>query len=992
MNKWIYKIVLALSVWAVASCSDDERVPDITPPSDVDAYYGEYNLVKLKESMSSFRYADFVCEIRTESGDLIRREGSHVRINGQSELRFTVGLCSGTYRLLRLLAPEVGSISNDTTWVEYGLGCRIQIGTNVDSTMVMEEYDKSIGLYGKGTKSNPYIVSCSDHFRAIRDFTNDMTTNKELLDSTYFDQQADIDMGFASFKAGGDMGWLPIGNLTNCPFRGIYNGNNYAISNLNIDRSTDRTNTSIGLFGFAENALFKNVVMKSAKIHGHMGVGSLLGCAVAVGDERASVAVVDCTVENSTISAGQDGFAVGGLVGMVDESTDVMINNCTNINTNVSGDYCVGGLLGGGGRYSRSVLKKCTNNGSISANFTGAGGIVGSVDSLLIASCTNSGTVNGAVKYNNSADDGCLGAGGIAGGSGSAIVVACGNTASVKGHTGVGGIIGSTRICRDEREGLIFNDISAQSCYNKGDISGYTSVGGIVGEAQFGCYSVYNTGQVEATYEKAHVGGIAGNTSIAVLYDALNAGTVLGNKVGCAGGVIGKTVWGNLYVCQNVGEVNVDARYAGGIIGLAGNYTVANYCGNYGQVSNTASNSLTGGVIGEIGDPKSWSPEDIALCVIGAAEVVLGVASPIISFSGEALQGTEYAYLSGFIYVMHIGEKALDGLTFAYDVIYGLGFGIAKMFTAEELGVPEAEMKAEFDKNHKELKDEMKNRLSKVDFNNILASNLNVACLHNYIDNLNKVCESYEKEDNAKAVNYNMNNAREKRYKTLSHGEKIKKITHLAVSGAAVILCTVAFFVGVAATDGLISPVAPMIIGFIGTYLGGVNAITESCLNFKQNVVVVSQCVNIGTIKASQAQYVGGVIGNAHQNCYINDCLNAGNYIGKISASGGLVGHASADCDVTNCLNVGSDWASPIVGEEHSANLLNNYYYDKQLNSSTEGGYDVRAEGLSLKDLCNPSRYYKWNMKDSTSIWAVTPKEGYFPIPMNSEMQKPKKE
>ena len=121
----------------MASCSDDESDSNSRPDVGTDRYEGEYKLLTLGEPMKGFRYADFVCELSAENGDLVRREGSHLRIGGQSELHLDVGLCPGTYRLLRLLAAEIDPATADTTWVEYGLGCRIQLGANTDAPMVL---------------------------------------------------------------------------------------------------------------------------------------------------------------------------------------------------------------------------------------------------------------------------------------------------------------------------------------------------------------------------------------------------------------------------------------------------------------------------------------------------------------------------------------------------------------------------------------------------------------------------------------------------------------------------------------------------------------------------------------------------------------------------------------------------------------------------------------------------------------------------------------
>ena len=58
MNKLIFRGLIALMVWTMASCSDDDLDSNALPDVGADKYYGACDLVTLKESMSAFRYAD----------------------------------------------------------------------------------------------------------------------------------------------------------------------------------------------------------------------------------------------------------------------------------------------------------------------------------------------------------------------------------------------------------------------------------------------------------------------------------------------------------------------------------------------------------------------------------------------------------------------------------------------------------------------------------------------------------------------------------------------------------------------------------------------------------------------------------------------------------------------------------------------------------------------------------------------------------------------
>ena len=1001
MNRLIYGCLLVLAAWTAVSCSDDEMEAQVPPGVGEDRYAGAYDLLTLSQGMEGFRYADFICELSAENGELLRRTGQHVRIGGVSELHFDVGLCPGTYRLRCLLTPEVDEQTNDTTWVEYGLGCAIVLGANDEKPVVEDPFDEQMGLYGEGTKECPYKIASADNLRALRDVANDAESNALLTPSTYFLQTNDIDLSRASLRADKKMGWVSIGNLSNCPFRGIYDGNGYLLENLWINRPVFSENACVGLFGFAEEAIFRQVTIQSARVTGNLGVGALLGCAMAVGDRRSKVALINNVVKNSTIATSSDGFAAGGLVGLVDFRADILLDNCVNLSTSVSGDYGVGGLLGAGGKSSRSVLYRCTNNGKVTAFNTGAGGMVGAVDSLMAVSCHNSGEILGAQTYANAQqpdDVGCLGTGGIAGGSGTGYAVACSNAAPITGHTGVGGIIGSTRIFRDEdskgnvKNGLVLNDISVQACYNEGSIGGFTSVGGLVGEAQLECHTVYNKGTVKASYKNGHVGGIAGNASVAVLFNALNKGTVSGT-VGSAGGVIGKATWGNIYGCQNMAEVSNDGRFVGGIIGLAGNYTVVDYCTNTGMVKGINANSA-GGLIGEIGDAHKWSADDIALCVIGAAEVALGVASPLISCGGEVLHGsTDFKYLAKFFHVLHISESILDGGLIAYDIGKGLAWDTFIMLTEEESTAQQAEMKALVNGQSEQVKNEITKLRSGSSFTGVPGTPLSNEPLLAYWNKLQSVCQAMDDVNLAKNVNYHMNEVRDSRLEVMQRRERRKEIEHKVVAGVCVLVSGITMVISVAGlvpSGGATAPIVAIIGGAFPSIIGGANAIIESTEHYTQNVVVVSQCVNTGTLDTRNTQHVGGLIGYAHQNCSFSNCLNTGKHsTSSGDKGGGVMSHASSACEVSNCLNVGNGWSHPVVvSTGNSTRFQHNYYFTTDPAGNEENGSASSGQGFLLTELCTQSNYTGWDINKEQSLWTLTEWDSYYPAPWSSAMQR----
>jgi len=125
------------------------------------------------------------------------------------------------------------------------------------------------------------------------------------------------------------LGFRPIGNDIT-PFTGSFDGNNYTISNLFIDRPTT---TDVGLFGYVDGASFSNVVLENVDISGGNFTGGLVGMIN-------SSSVDECFASGSVIGSTN----VGGLGGLLTGSTSISNSYATN---SVSGSSSVGGLVGG---------------------------------------------------------------------------------------------------------------------------------------------------------------------------------------------------------------------------------------------------------------------------------------------------------------------------------------------------------------------------------------------------------------------------------------------------------------------------------------------------------------------------------------------------------------------------------------------------------------------------------------------------------------------
>lgn len=974
IKNWLLFSLLCFLI-PFSSCQDKDVEKGLQPDEN-QLFLGTQRVITFKNETKDFHYRDFICRLKAGDGTVFTRKGEHLRMNGESILTLCAGLMSGEYTMLALQYPVVEA-TGDTTWVEFGLGCRIKVN-GIESVKILDKYDEDFGLFGEGTESEPYRVASYDHLKRIRNLANNDETNKRLTPKTYFKQVADINMDMASWQSDHSLGWYPIGSQVGDPFRGVYDGGGYSIEDLWSFRSTS---SGIGLFGYVEQAYIKHVNLKNPRIEGMFAVGSLVGGNVTRGDECDTTFISSCHVSSGYVKAGSGSVGVGGIVGVTDMKSVLLIDSCTNVSTPVTGDYAVGGILGAGAQYSFASVQQCENSASISSAYTGAGGIAGSVDSLYVLACYNKGAIMGSTKYKSSdKENGGIGTGGIVGGSGTSYIYSSQNEGTVQGVIGVGGIIGSTRVT-DE----LYNDTMLRSCSNSASIKGESAVGGMCGEAQIGCYKVYNKGTVESTGQDSHVGGIVGNSSIAVLHNAMNVGEVVSSKCHCAGGIVGKTNMGALFACQNYGKVDVTADYTGGVVGLAGNYTMVNYCSNFAYIINNGKGP-TGGIIGEIGDPREWSGWDIANCVIGGVEIALGILGPALTLTEDAAKAAGGVWKTLHT-ALHVSEVISDISTVIYDTQAFIRSSVS-MANEKEKQLIATSLTSKISAVDSKITDEMSAvRNGFVINSGLLAKGITAGGYSKQVSYLNNLLTFYESSgENCDLINYNINKKREERYENIEKANKASEIFHKVIGGVCIVGAAIGTIAGIAAafvTGGSSIVVA---IGAISTVVGGVNAIWETAADYQNNVVVVSQCNNMGQVKAPNADKVGGILAHAQQKCEILDCVNSGPLENaKTSSSGGIVGRTDSKALVKNCVNVGMKWGKPIVGSfASSSNFENTYFYIE-----TGAVVSSMTIPLNLEQLYNPNSYKKFSMTGSRPKWQVTQSTGNYPIPCHSEMEEP---
>lgn len=222
----------------------------------------------------------------------------------------------------------------------------------------------------------------------------------------------DIDAsGSAAWNAGA--GFAPVGTSAT-KFTGKFDGLGNTIEDLTINRAgTDY----VGLFGYANGALVRNVGLVDASIRGKDYVGAIFGF-----NENT-------TLYNDYVTGNVAGASrVGGITGSNNTSSNFYANYST-ATVSSSGHY-VGGLAGG--NWNSAILRDSYATGAV----TGLGQFTGGLSGIN----GNSATITDS--YATGSVSGTTNVGGLVGTNGATLTKSYA-TGSVSGTSNVGGLVGA---------------------------------------------------------------------------------------------------------------------------------------------------------------------------------------------------------------------------------------------------------------------------------------------------------------------------------------------------------------------------------------------------------------------------------------------------------------------------------------------------------------------------------------------------------------------
>ncbi|MFO8110048.1 MAG: GLUG motif-containing protein, partial [Thermoplasmata archaeon] len=430
---------------------------------------------------------------------------------------------------------------------------------------------------GSGTINDPYLIEDVDDLQAM-----------EGNLSAHYALANDIDASATVSWNGGD-GFEPIGTYSwsypELSFTGSFDGKNYNISGLYIDRSSSEY---VGLFGATgSGSKVANLSLDNTCITGDTYVGGLVGF-----NNQGSV--------NNSHSAGNvsGDDRIGGLVGQNNGGT-VEYSSST---ASVSGVYRVGGLVGK--NNVDSLISKCSAAGSVTGTQSYQGGLVGRSigGNTVIEDSYASGEVDG-YRY----------VGGLVGSHYSGSILRAYSTGNVSGYYTTGGAIG-------------WNGGSVSNASSAGDVVCSTDhVGGLIGDNRDAVLSSQATGNVSGRY---YVGGLIGynydgssvDTSLAI--GDVNGLSCVGGSVGYMGsgstvtdsysrgkvnrtsgssvhigGFVGRNYRGKVIRCYSTGSVHgpTDRGFAG-TVDTWGSYQMT---GNFWDVETSGHTGTAGGAVGK---------------------------------------------------------------------------------------------------------------------------------------------------------------------------------------------------------------------------------------------------------------------------------------------------------------------------------------------------------------------------------------------------------
>lgn len=598
--------------------------------------------------------------------------------------------------------------------VEWQAGDEITIAVDTPDAMYVRTLAMSAQFW---TGGGQYTIQCKVQDANTFEINNasDLETFRDGVNS------GSILWATRQVKLGQDIdcssisSWTPIGNgtftpvesgavsaeLTEPAFKGIFDGQGFAIKNLNMTGSP-ATYAPYGLFGILYGAQVKNLTLGAssgdtgaltATPQGRMDAGALAG--VSYGSTIENVTnyfpmTIPANSSSNRAALGMVGYVYGDaasglstLSGLNNYGKVVATQSDNNTGNGATGVQ-VAGIAGFSNTGAASVINQinsCTNYAEIDANTGRCAGILGAANTrTVINGCFNKGEINNS--FTNARVGGITVI--IAG---NCTITGCINYGDVT-VTGSGANVGGVT-CLVNHEAA---EVSGSS--NKGAIQGINYVGGIAANLAAGTVTgCVNLGNITGT---AYVGGIVGRIGTNQGWPDLNKCrsnatiTAKSDASSCAGGIAGQMMGGVLNTCFAKGAVIAAGYDVGGIVGQM-------YCNHssYGRmyvydclaaadVSTTRESGAAnlGGVAGRVVRNKSYTGQYMAIdnCIGLNQKLSAGARTYVGAFVGQvtANVATNHAYVRvrNNISLVEDANLSATSTTYRGGFVGGMPYGL----------------------------------------------------------------------------------------------------------------------------------------------------------------------------------------------------------------------------------------------------------------------------------------------------------------------------
>ena len=255
-----------------------------------------------------------------------------------------------------------GNVSNNSLWnnKKGSEGANSDITVVVDGETVLKA--AVTGLHGSGTAEDPYLINDIDELIWFRDEVDKQASDGSTqYTGKYIKLTSDIDLA--------GINWNPIGSMSgdHGSFKGIFDGGNHTISNLNVQQAGN----GLGLFArTAGNAEIKNLTLNNVTVKSTDNSNYVGG---VVGNSYASTKITNVHVTGNVDISGR------GYIGGISGHGYVVMDNVSVVGegTISSTFWCAGGILGYGGEGVTDIQNAHVEGITITSAAGGLGAIVG---------------------------------------------------------------------------------------------------------------------------------------------------------------------------------------------------------------------------------------------------------------------------------------------------------------------------------------------------------------------------------------------------------------------------------------------------------------------------------------------------------------------------------------------------------------------------------------------------------------------------------------